>query len=307
MTSCEDPEESVPIAQEAKEGAPLDVHDATPYIASRKKSKKNKCGIRKRRNLTVPVIVITGIGVLLLATIIVCIVIETVSPKTGTRFWGTKVWRNHDEQDSVYHLSIVAYVNQLNTTWKAKYNRFASRSLGTELTPQEMSELVEEGKKMNQEQLLGDTIEHMKILRSRKVRLPQQFDARLRWPLCWSVHQVSNQGGCGSCWILRSRKVRLPQQFDARLRWPLCWSVHQAMSAASVMSDRLCIATNYTNQKQISAQDLVSCCTECGGNGLGDLCCLGEARTQMGIFSKKENGKVQAIRHFEVSDGPEYL
>lgn len=27
------------------------------------------------------------------------------------------------------------------------------------------------------------------------------FDARLRWPLCWSIHQVSNQGGCGSCWV----------------------------------------------------------------------------------------------------------
>lgn len=37
------------------------------------------------------------------------------------------------------------------------------------------------------------------------------------------------------------------------------------MSAASVISDRICIASNYEKQYQISAQDLTSCCTECGG------------------------------------------
>ncbi|EFO13452.2 hypothetical protein LOAG_15077, partial [Loa loa] len=76
------------------------------------------------------------------------------------------------------------------------------------------------------------------VIKEQKLNLPKHFDARLRWPLCWSVHVVANQGGCGSCW---------------------------AISAASVMSDRLCIATNYSNQKQISAEDLISCCTECGG------------------------------------------
>ncbi|VDM40689.1 unnamed protein product [Toxocara canis] len=31
------------------------------------------------------------------------------------------------------------------------------------------------------------------------------------------------------------------------------------------MSDRICIGSNYTIQSQVSAQDLTSCCSECGG------------------------------------------
>lgn len=42
---------------------------------------------------------------------------------------------------------------------------------------------------------------YFQLLKSKKLHLPQQFDARLQWPLCWSVHQVANQGGCGSCWV----------------------------------------------------------------------------------------------------------
>ena len=68
--------------------------------------------------------------------------------------------------------------------------------------------------------------------------LPKEFDSRTRWPKCWSVHQVSNQAGCGSCW---------------------------AVAATSVMSDRLCIKSNGTNQHQLSSLDLTSCCTLCGG------------------------------------------
>ncbi|MCP9265086.1 Papain family cysteine protease [Dirofilaria immitis] len=131
----------------------------------------------EKRQSTIPVFVITGIGILLLTTII-----------------GKKKWISHSEEDKRYHLSLVAHVNNLNTTWK--------------------------------------------LLKSKKLNLPKQFDARLQWPLCWSIHQVANQGECGSCW---------------------------AVSAASVMSDRLCIATNYSNQNQISAEDLISCCDDCGG------------------------------------------
>ncbi|VDK84599.1 unnamed protein product [Litomosoides sigmodontis] len=120
-------------------------------------------------------------------------------------------------------------------SFQATYNRFASRALSED----EISEyLIQRNNKISLEYLLSDTVEHITLLKSKKLHLPQQFDARLQWPLCWSVHQVANQGGCGSCW---------------------------AVSAASVMSDRLCIATNYSNQNQISAEDLLSCCAECGG------------------------------------------
>ncbi len=53
------------------------------------------------------------------------------------------------------------------------------------------------------------------------------------------------------------------------------------MAATSVMSDRVCIQSNGTWQPQISATDLTSCCTTCGGyvsiciynyNHLSDRC-----------------------------------
>lgn len=230
-------EEVVPIDQaESKNGLVADDGDVHyPYVVRRSQGNKYVCCSRERRKSTIPVFVITGIGILVLVTVIVCIVVETISTRTDP--WGTKIWNGHNVQERLYHLAVVAYINQRNTSWKAKYNRFATRA--TEMNAQEMWEIYERGKWLKEEEvIIGDTVEHLHQLKSIKLELPQQFDARLRWPLCWSVHQVSNQGGCGSCW---------------------------AMSAASVMSDRLCIATNYTNQKQISSQDLISCCTECGG------------------------------------------
>ncbi|VBB31707.1 unnamed protein product [Acanthocheilonema viteae] len=159
---------------------------------------------------------------------------ETINARNRLSFRSRKGQIGHSEEDKQYHLSIISYINELNTTWKAIYNRFASRAINEH----KISVLFQRNNEISREYILGDTVEHIKLLKSKKLHLPQQFDARLQWPLCWSIHQVANQGGCGSCW---------------------------AVSAASVMSDRLCIATNYSNQKQISAEDLISCCEECGG------------------------------------------
>ncbi|VDM94260.1 unnamed protein product, partial [Onchocerca ochengi] len=126
-------------------------------------------------------------------------------------------------------------VEKRRSTISAVYNRFASRASILKLSLFEKNKLLS---KLKREYPIADSIEHIKLLKSKKLHLPEQFDARLRWPQCWSIHQVANQGECGSCW---------------------------AVSAVSVMSDRLCIATNYSNQKQISAEDLISCCAECGG------------------------------------------
>ncbi|VIO89976.1 Uncharacterized protein BM_BM951 [Brugia malayi] len=225
VISAKDNEETTPIAQESEKFCPagnsndviisLELSDISPRtVKLTKKRKLIECCKAEKRKAAIPVYIITGIGILLLATII--------------------EWIGHSEEDKRYHLSIVTYVNELNTTWKAIYNRFASRGVSAK----EISLLAHKKKKISQEYRLGDTVEHIKFLKSKKLHLPEQFDARLQWPLCWSVHQVANQGGCGSCW---------------------------AISAASVMSDRLCIATNYSNQKQISAEDLITCCAECGG------------------------------------------
>ncbi|CAJ0594741.1 unnamed protein product [Cylicocyclus nassatus] len=75
--------------------------------------------------------------------------------------------------------------------------------------------------------------------------IPESFDARKKWPECQSIKLVRNQGNCGSCW---------------------------AVSAASVMSDRLCIASGGKIQTILSSTDIISCCNECPAlpcNGVG--------------------------------------
>lgn len=69
------------------------------------------------------------------------------------------------------------------------------------------------------------------------VRLPDSFDARQQWPSCPSIQQIRDQGSCGSCW---------------------------AFGAAEAISDRLCIHSNGKITVEISAEDLLSCCEECG-------------------------------------------
>jgi len=68
--------------------------------------------------------------------------------------------------------------------------------------------------------------------------IPAQFDARTQWPNCADViGTIPDQSACGSCW---------------------------AVSSASVMSDRVCIGSQGKVKTPISANDLVSCCLDCG-------------------------------------------
>ncbi|MFH4979393.1 hypothetical protein AB6A40_006102 [Gnathostoma spinigerum] len=72
------------------------------------------------------------------------------------------------------------------------------------------------------------------------MEIPKEFDARKKWPYCKSIGKIQDQSKCGSCW---------------------------AVSAAEVMTDRLCIASNGTFQKQISGFDVLSCCKDGGAAG----------------------------------------
>ncbi|VDO84408.1 unnamed protein product, partial [Haemonchus placei] len=63
------------------------------------------------------------------------------------------------------------------------------------------------------------------------------FDARTHWPNCSSLTHIRDQANCGSCW---------------------------AVSTASALSDRICIASNGEMQMHISSIDFVSCCNSCG-------------------------------------------
>ncbi|XP_066256181.1 cathepsin B-like [Euwallacea similis] len=70
-----------------------------------------------------------------------------------------------------------------------------------------------------------------------KTIIPKHFDAREAWPYCSSIRQIWDQSQCGSCW---------------------------AVSAAAAMSDRICIHSHQILQLYVSAEDLLSCCNQCG-------------------------------------------
>lgn len=66
----------------------------------------------------------------------------------------------------------------------------------------------------------------------RRATLPDTFDARKKWPKCTSIGEIRDQSFCGTCW---------------------------AVSAASVLTDRMCITSNGANQTHISASNIAGC------------------------------------------------
>ncbi|CAI4229326.1 unnamed protein product [Auanema sp. JU1783] len=203
-------------------------------IVSRAEKKKNKLVKKFNRNpLSFYQVIIIGIIVLII--IIGCVAVETYISTNKLR----PNVHPHSSDDEKYHRRIVDKVNSQNIAWKAKYNRFASRSVddGSSSGDAERSPILER-LKMSPQQLLQDTKQHLKELLHYNMSIPTVYDTRFKYPQCWSVHQIYNQAGCGSCW---------------------------SVAASSVMSDRICISSNGTTQIQISALDLTSCCHTCGG------------------------------------------
>ncbi|XP_036405895.1 cathepsin B-like [Megalops cyprinoides] len=68
-------------------------------------------------------------------------------------------------------------------------------------------------------------------------KLPKNFDPREHWPNCPTLKEIRDQGSCGSCW---------------------------AFGAAEAISDRLCIHSNGKISVEISSEDLLTCCSDCG-------------------------------------------
>ncbi|UMM37945.1 hypothetical protein L5515_009550 [Caenorhabditis briggsae] len=72
------------------------------------------------------------------------------------------------------------------------------------------------------------------------IQLPTAFDSRVQWPNCNSIKLIRDQTYCGSCW---------------------------AFAAAEIISDRICIQSNGTQQPIISPEDILSCCGSSCNNG----------------------------------------
>ncbi|XP_030767592.1 cathepsin B-like [Sitophilus oryzae] len=71
--------------------------------------------------------------------------------------------------------------------------------------------------------------------------VPESFDSREAWPECADViGLIRDQSRCGGCW---------------------------ALSAAEVMSDRICIHSNATKKLMVSSQDVLTCTSDFGCSG----------------------------------------
>ncbi|KAK6056233.1 hypothetical protein COOONC_06262 [Cooperia oncophora] len=220
----------VPTLQDTSEPSTSRPEETVVHVVpNRTDSRKSKL-VKKYQRTPIAFYQALVLGAVLLLLILLCVAFETWRSTSRT---GDEAIP-HDREDEEYHLALVDLVNsQPGITWKAQYNRFASRP---EYGPNTIGDTEAAKLLMKKFFHLDGTHTCSKI--PIKVNIPEAFDARTAWPKCWAVHQIFNQAGCGSCW---------------------------SVAATAVMSDRVCISSNGTSQTQISALDLTSCCLSCGG------------------------------------------
>ncbi|VDO00675.1 unnamed protein product [Rodentolepis nana] len=183
-------------------------------------------------------------------------------------------WRNWEIQLNPVAMheplsqEIVDYVNSINTTWKAAPSkRFTLTSqirqqLGTVPDP------------------MGRRLPKLATLSEENYKdLPASFDPREKWPNCKTLFEIRDQGSCGSCW---------------------------AFGAAEAMSDRICIHNEAMRNGRnpvvhLSADDLLSCCFECGmGCNGGFPTTAWEFWKKKGLVSGGLYGTKMVCRSYEI-------
>ncbi|GMT37481.1 hypothetical protein PFISCL1PPCAC_28778, partial [Pristionchus fissidentatus] len=111
----------------------------------------------------------------------------------------------HSEDDETRIRSMVDEINNKNLSWTAEYNHQASLPEAVmEAHTADYRAIDIEGMGTAESvdhRMNVDTDNHLNELADLNLTLPSHFDARSRWSQCWSVHQIQNQGGCGSCWV----------------------------------------------------------------------------------------------------------
>ncbi|XP_065211660.1 cathepsin B-like cysteine proteinase 4 [Planococcus citri] len=154
-----------------------------------------------------------------------------------------------DSKNIIYVSKIVNEVNSnFQNTWQASsygfttLNRgsFVQTRLGLDLADiDELTEIKENEKLLDK--YLNMKNNHEKI---EDHNLPQSFDTRINYPYCRSIQHIWDQSNCASCW---------------------------AISASSVLSDRLCIKTKGERNVLLSIEHLIACNKKnrgCKGGGL---------------------------------------
>lgn len=123
---------------------------------------------------------------------------------------------------------------------------------------------------------LNDAMEFkLKMFSPEELRkAPDSFDSREAWPKCESIREIRNQSRCGSCW---------------------------AFSAATVMSDRLCIGSGQKIQTRLSPEDVLACCFACGNGCDGGFPNAAWAYfMQSGIVSGNNYGDNQYCKSYSI-------
>ncbi|GMS81276.1 hypothetical protein PENTCL1PPCAC_3451, partial [Pristionchus entomophagus] len=128
--------------------------------------------------------------------------------------------------------ALVDYINTNVQTFKAKLNtRFANRSerAKTKAINGVAPSIDELASQLDREGRVTHTV--------LADELPEFFDARAAWPTCKTIGLISDQSNCGSCW---------------------------AVSTGEVIADRICIASGGSQHVNVSSDDIMSCCVQCG-------------------------------------------
>ncbi|GMT33003.1 hypothetical protein PFISCL1PPCAC_24300, partial [Pristionchus fissidentatus] len=105
-------------SEEMKERCP-------PLCEATGRPKKTRALIYKYKKTPITFYQVIALGVFLLLLILACVAVETWI--SGSKEDAEEA-RNHSEEDEKHFRDLVAEVNGQTTSWKAKYNRFASRS-----------------------------------------------------------------------------------------------------------------------------------------------------------------------------------
>ncbi|CAJ0575487.1 unnamed protein product, partial [Mesorhabditis spiculigera] len=181
----------------------------------------------------------------ILSTVIVSLIAVAVVLSLVFIYVNTQRIRKDAADNNEYLKDLVRKVNENpKSTWKAKFNKFGSKArdyegLKTPKNETAIAEYFELLEKFFEWDILKT---HIKTLQEfPEDDLPEQFDARQKWPGCPSISNVPNQGGCGSCY---------------------------AVAAVGVAADRACIQSNGTYKSLFSEEDVLGCCAVCG-NCLG--------------------------------------